>query len=87
MEFLLRNFASLIMLFLENSIPSKNSKRYKKNVKLLQKQDWFRLLVKEYNPILLMNVSIRAKIMEYDDKGDLHSFRTELERLVKAELG
>lgn len=57
------------------------------NIKLLQRQDWFVRLEKEYHPILLMNVSIRAKIIEYDDKGNLHSFRTELERLVKAELG
>ncbi len=87
MELLLRNLASLIMLFLENLIPSKNGKRYKKNIKLLQRQDWFRKLVKDYNPILLMNVSIRSKINEYDDIDDLHRFRSELEQLVKAELG
>jgi hypothetical protein len=87
MDFLLKNLADIILLYMENLIPTKKSKLYKKNLKILKQQDWFNELRNGYNPVFLMNISIREKIIEYDEKLNQQEYKSELKEVLWKELG
>ncbi|SDD24757.1 hypothetical protein SAMN05421663_10870 [Terribacillus halophilus] len=87
MNFLLEILGELAMLFIENLIPSRKGKRYKKNLKTLKKLEWFRSLMKEHRSVFLTNLAVRAKITEYAEDINLQKYKSELERIVKSEFG
>lgn len=86
MEILWHFVVDLIAFTIEALFPSKKSK-YKKNVKVLKKQDWFRRLAKNYGPAFYMTQSIRAKILKYDESLNLQIYRKELEKTAKRDIG
>nr|WP_318540033.1 hypothetical protein [Terribacillus saccharophilus] len=87
MEVLWSFTVDIISFILEALIPSKKKRRYKRNVRILKKQDWFRELEKKYSPMFYATQSIRAKIMEYDNRHDLENYRRELEQKAKRDIG
>lgn len=87
MEVLLTIIWEIVSFILEALIPSKKRRKYRRNVKVLKKQDWFRKLAKNYGPMFYMTQSIRAKILKYDDSLDLQIYRQELEKTAKRDIG
>ncbi|MEC0284009.1 hypothetical protein [Terribacillus saccharophilus] len=87
MEVLWTIILEIAAFILEALIPSKKRKKYRKNVKVLKKQDWFRRLAKDYGPTFYMTQSIRAKILQYNDSLDLQIYRQELERTARRAIG
>ncbi|QXE01962.1 hypothetical protein [Terribacillus sp. DMT04] len=87
MNLLLEIIGEFVFSLIWDLIPSKKGKIYRKNLKILKQQDWFRQLMKKYKPIFLMNESVRAKIFEYNNNVNLANYRTDLEQLAKRELG
>ncbi|MFP7495276.1 hypothetical protein SFC66_15975 [Terribacillus saccharophilus] len=87
MEILWSIIVDIVSFFLEALIPSKKKRRYKKNVRLLKKQSWFRELAKQYSPMFYSTQSIRAKIIDYNEDVDLQEYKQKLEKLAKRDIG
>lgn len=87
MEVLWTIILEIASFILEALIPSKKRRKYRRNVNVLKKQDWFRRLAKNYGPAFYMTQSIRAKILKYDDSLDLQIYRKELEKTAKRDIG
>jgi hypothetical protein len=87
MNLLLEIIGEFVFGLLWDLIPYKKGKIYRKNLKFLKQQDWFLHLMNKYKLVFLMNASIRKKIIEYNDNVNLPSYRSELEKLAKRELG
>lgn len=87
MEVLWSFVVDIVSFILEAMIPSKKRRRYKRNLRILKKQEWFRQLEKNYSPMFYSTQSIRAKIIEYDDRHNLQEFRRELEQKAKRDIG
>ncbi|MFP7171207.1 hypothetical protein [Terribacillus sp. 7520-G] len=86
MEILWSFVVDIVSFILEAMIPSKKRRRYKKNVRTLKKQDWFRKLAKNHGPMFYKTLSIRAKITDYNDSLNLQDYRQELEQTAKREI-
>ncbi|PAF18492.1 hypothetical protein [Terribacillus saccharophilus] len=87
MEVLWSFLVDTVAFILEALIPSKEYRRYKKNLRILKKQYWFRKLAKTYSPMFYSTASIQAKIMEYDKSCNLLEYRQELEQKAKTDIG